>query len=119
MKKFIVCLLILSGCSPRETDFIPGIYVKQFTQEYNIGSDTLVITAADEPGSNYAIERHLKYTPVKDGKKLSAHAETANWFGNYNRDSKQLMVQPSGKVLTFSPERQCVYMGYSVYQKVK
>ncbi len=119
MKKLMVGLLVLCGCSQREADFVPGMYVKQFAQEYNVGSDTLVISAVNVSEGNYSIARHLTYVPIKDGKRLKPQSERANWLGSYNKDSKQLMVKPSGKVLTFSEEKQCLYIGNSVYNKIK
>jgi hypothetical protein len=110
---------MLSGCSQQETDFIPGTYVKQFAQQYNIGSDTLIITAVTPSGGSYAIARYLSYVPIKDGKRLKAQSESAHWMGGYNKDSKQLIVQPSGKVLTFSQDSNCLYIGNSMYNKIK
>lgn len=117
--KSLLCALMLGGCSEPDADFIPGTYVKQFTQQYNIGSDTLVINVVNPSEGSYSIARHLTYVPIKDGKRLKQQSERANWFGSYNKDSKQLMVQPSGKVLTFSEEKQCLYIGNSVYNKIK
>jgi hypothetical protein len=115
----LLSVLMLGGCSQPETDFIPGMYVKQFAQEYNVGSDTLVISTVNVSEGNYSIARHLAYVPIKDGKRLKQQSQRANWLGSYNKDSKQLTVQPSGKVLTFSEAKQCLYIGNSVYNKVK
>ncbi len=122
MKKIIVCLLLLSSCvlwDDNIKEFIPGMYVKQFQQQYASGSDTLVITTQDETTNRYNIERHLSYIPVHDGKVLSLQNETAAWYGIYNKDDKQLIVRPSGKIIAFSPEKNCLYIGTSVYKKVK
>lgn len=116
--KCLLFVLMLDGCSRFEIDFIPGTYVKQFMQKYNEGSDTLVITVVNPSGS-YAVSRHLNFTPIKDGKKLKPQLQIANWLGTYNKNSKQLMIQPNGKVLTFSEEKQCLYIGNSVYKKLK
>ena len=122
MKKFIVCILLLSGCAlsgDNIKDFIPGIYVKQFQQQYASGNDTLVITIQDETTNSYNIERHLGYIPVHDGKVLNLQNETAVWYGIYNKDDRQLIVRPGGKMISFSLEKQCLYIGNSIYKKVK
>ena len=122
MKKFIVCLLLLSGCAlsgDNIKEFIPGMYVKEFQQQYASGSDTLVITIADETTNSYNIERHLSYLPMHDGKVLNRQNETAAWYGIYSKDNKQMIVQPNGKIISFSPEKNCLYIGNSTYKKVK
>lgn len=122
MKKIIVGLLLLGGCTlSRDSikDFIPGIYVKQFQQQYASGSDTLVIAIQDETTNSYNIERHLSYIPVHDGKVLNRQNETAVLYGIYNKGNKQLIVRPGGKMISISPEKNCLYIGNSVYKKVK
>jgi hypothetical protein len=115
----LLLAIMLGGCSQPDADFIPGMYVKQFAQQYNTGSDTLVIEVVNSSVGRYVITRCLSYTPINDGKKLKQQQQMAKWLGSYNRDSKQLIVQPNGKVLTFSQEKQCLYMGNGIYQKIK
>lgn len=117
--KCLLFVLMLDGCSRPEIDFIPGTYVKQFVQEYNEGCDTLAVTVVNPLDGSYAVSRHLNFTPIKNGKKLKPQLQIAQWFGMYNKNSKQLMIQPNGKVLTFSEEKQCLYIGNSIYNKLK
>ncbi|MGN6212062.1 hypothetical protein [Parafilimonas sp.] len=122
MKKIIVCLFLLSGCALSDgniKDFIPGMYVKEFQQQYASGNDTLVITIVDETTNSYNIERHLSYIPVHDGKVLNRQNETTTWYGIYSKNNKQMIVQPNGKIISFSPEKNCLYIGNSTYKKVK
>ena len=122
MKKIIVCLFLLSGCAfsgDTIKEFIPGMYVKEFQQQYASGNDSLVITIVDETTNSYNIERHLSYIPVHDGKVLNQQNETTTWYGIYSKNNKQMIVQPNGKIIAFSPEKNCLYIGNSVYKKVK
>jgi len=122
MKKFMVCLLLLSGCGLSNNnveDFIPGMYVKDFQQQYSSGSDTLIITIEDDATGKYNIERRLSYVPVHDGKALNAKHEKQLWVALYNAGTKQLVVQRTGRLVSFSPEKQILTIGNSVYNKIK
>jgi len=122
MKKLVICLLLLSGCglsASNVKEFIPGTYVRDFQQQYSSGSDTLIINLADEVTGRYNIGRHLGYVSVRDGKALDAKKEKQMWVALYNADTKQLVIQRTGRLVSFSPEKQSLAIGNSVYNKIK
>ena len=124
MKKVFVALVILSfGCTT-STDpvkgFIPGTYVRHYQDEYTNSYDTLTISAITSSGSEgYTIAKRTTYQKTRDGVTYPKKNEAQEWVADYNKETKTLVVGPSGKQLYFDPSKGELKMGTMPYKKIK
>ncbi|MBN8837158.1 MAG: hypothetical protein J0I09_07865 [Sphingobacteriia bacterium] len=98
---------------------IPGVYVHAFDQEYARGNDTLFITVLTDEAVTYKVEHHITYLPVRDGKLQSVKNVSEAWTALYHTDTRQLVEQRKGKVFSFSPAGDCLYIGASKFDKIR
>lgn len=125
MKQLLILLAIalVIGCSNTQShnikSFIPGVYVKEISQEFAKGMDTLVIESLDETTGSYTIVRRSGYQQTIDGRVLTPKTEMHKWTAVYNEQTKQLTEQNKGRVFTFSPNQNTLSMGSSEYRKIK
>ncbi len=122
MKTTLVSMVLLMGCQLSGGDtvrsFIPGTYVKTINQEFSTGNDTLFISLISNPGNNYQIVRHTSYRRIIDGKVLPVENEMEKSTGIYNRIDKVLNETREGSIISFSPDKNELYVGAAMYRKV-
>jgi len=117
----LIALIIttLYSCSPTsKTTDISGTYVTQFTNEYSITSDTLVV-ASEANSQTYSIERRTGFNKIRDGKTLPKEFKVAKWVSSYNIEKQMLQETELGKQISVLSEKQSLKLGDSEYQKVK
>src|SRR6476661_2863853 len=116
----IACFAFFGCSSPDESTrlFIPGTYVKEIKDEFTEGMDTLTIKVLDYKSYNYTITRNTSYSQTIDGKTLPAKSDMHKWIAVFRPTTMQLIEQSQGRVFTFSPERNVLSMGSSVYRKI-
>lgn len=123
MKKFlIVVITFLSACNgllkqKDVQDFIPGTYVKPINQPFATGGDTLVISPA--AGTGYLIVKKSGYQRVQDGKPQPYEHHDQQWTAVYDEKAGLLYEQRYGKVLSFDPKTDCLFVGGTKYRKIK
>lgn len=120
---FFIAGFFVASCNSLQQDkvrdFIPGVYVKEISQEFAKGMDTLIIELLDETAGSYTIMRRSGYQQTIDGRKLTPKNEVYKWTAVFDADTKQLREQNKGKVFTFSLEQNTLTMGSSEYRKIK
>lgn len=117
----LIALIIttLYSCSPTsKTTDISGTYVTQFTNEYSITSDTLVV-ASEANSQTYSIERRTGFNKIRNGKTLPKEFKVAKWVSSYNIEKQMLQETELGKQISVLSEKQSLKLGDSEYQKVK
>jgi hypothetical protein len=123
MKKYKILLLcflcsILHSCNQgNEPNFIPGTYVREVENEFSVGRDTLVIGAVNQV--TYSIIHNGSYHRIKDGKLLPVKNISENWTATYDENKKILMESKRGKIISFDPSKNILFVGTSLYKKIK
>lgn len=125
MKKNKIALLyyflctVFYSCSLQtgSKDFIPGTYVREVKNEFSIGRDTLVIGAVNQV--TYSIIHNGSYRRIKDGKLLPVKNISENWTATYDENNKVLMESKRGKIISFDPSKNILFVGSSPYKKIK
>jgi hypothetical protein len=114
---YILCN-VYSSCNPGNTkDFIPGTYVREVNNEFSTGKDTLVIATINDRA--YTILHKGSYQRIKDGELLPVKSMSENWSVTYD-DHKQILIEAKrGKVISFDPARNILFVGSSLYKKIK
>lgn len=98
-------------------DFIPGIYVREFSHEFAFGYDTLLIRHIK--ANTYSIEKRSGYQRLREGAATESVRNIEKWTGLYNEREQHIMEQRRGKLLTFQPVEDKLLLGASEYYKVK
>jgi hypothetical protein len=118
MKTFIIFivpfLFILFSChfgSESVRDFIPGTYVK--------GTDTLVIARQSSQSNVYYILRKTSFQRVRNGKPQRRQYETEQWMGVYSEPEKIIRETRRGKILSFDPAMNRLYLERKEFTKIK
>lgn len=118
----VVGLFILIACNTKEKDkietFIPGVYVCAINNEFSKGDDTLFITLISNEGNSYRIVRHTSFQRLINGKKLPIQRKSEVWTAIYNHEDKLLFETKNGKVLSFNPDKDLLFVGSNMYRKI-
>ena len=97
--------------------FIPGIYVREISNEYSIGRDTLAISHFN--ASTYAIVHYSTYQRIEEGQLLPKERKVEKWVALYDKKAALLKEGKRGRLLSFQPQNNRLLVGSSPYQKVK
>ena len=120
--RYLIIFLFISSFScgtgaQQVRDFIPGVYVREFSHEFAFGYDTLIIRHTK--ANTYSIEKRSGYQRLREGKEPELVRNREQWTGLYNEREQHLMEQRRGKLLTFQLEEGKLLLGASEYYKVK
>ncbi len=98
--------------------FIPGTYARfsdhQFRKEY----DTLKIEVASEKGNNYRLVKSSSFQKKLDGQVLPWEYKNEEWIAIYDEEKRILNEVTRGKVISFFPERNLLFVGKTEYKKI-
>ena len=122
MKPAIILLLLTAACRFSDGDmvksFVAGTYVAEINQEFSTGNDTLFIIQISSSGENFKIIKHTTYRRRLDGKQFPLERKTRVSIGIYNKETKILTETPTGRIISFNPEKKELYVGAGVYNKI-
>src|SRR5690349_10285226 len=115
MKQFFLipaCLLLLIlGCGiltakDQVKGFIPGTYIRHYTDEYTESYDTITIQPITPAGSDgYAITKRSRFEKINDAGKKEPGYELKHWSGVYDEKTKTLWLESAGKRMYFDPQK--------------
>lgn len=97
-------------------DFIPGVYVRNFSTEFAVGSDTLEVSLPE--GDVYVLEKRSGFQRVLNGRLGVAEWRTEKWVARWDAEQGLLYEQQKGKVVQVRPEKKQLLVGASVYVKI-
>lgn len=117
---FYFSLTSCNGLNKDEVqDFIRGVYCRHYMDEYTNSYDSVEIKLITKEGSEgYVVNKKSRYQKMIDGKKTPFDYKTEQWFGNYEKDSKTLYIEKSGKRIYFDPKEGELKMGGMPYKKL-
>jgi len=122
--KLLMLLTLLTGChmfssKGKLRDFIPGTYASAWSSPYSQTRDTLLIAPLTEDGSvTYTITRRTYIEYNAAFRKREPEYRIVRWTGSYNPGAKTVVLENSGRVLSFDPDKQQLMMGIVVYKKL-
>jgi hypothetical protein len=115
--KPLIVVLCLAGCQAERTEnFIPGTYIRSFTQEFSVAADTLFI--AGSGNKMYAITRKTGYKRIENGKTGNKQYKTAHWVARFDPETNFLYELQHGKVITLYPDSGYIRVMNSLYRKI-
>jgi hypothetical protein len=121
---FFYCLL-LSACNNIFTtknkvkESLPGTYVNHSAGSYSSAFDTLIISKESEEGNSFLIERRVSFQKIRHGVLQSKEYHLEHWLAMYDDKTKVLTETKRGKILSYNPDKQKLYLNNSVYQKIE
>lgn len=120
---FVIAVLLMScglfGKKVSVQEFIPGVYVAQWTSEFADSRDTLQIEALAAPSEGmYAITRRSYHVYNQRTKRRKPAYELQHWTASYAQREQVLLVHKNGRVLSFDPAKQEMRMGITIYRKL-
>lgn len=119
-----ILLLAIYSCGPITNDkvkpFIPGTYIRHYTDEYTDSYDTITIQPITPAGSEgYAITKRSRFEKINDaGKKVPGY-ELKHWMGVYHEKTKTLWLETAGKRSYFDPAKGELKIGTQPYKKIQ
>lgn len=127
MKLILVCCMMLiafalvwfaaSKLFKREKieNWITGVYIRLVSNDFSKGADTLTIT--QQTANQFRIKRRMGFQRIMEGKVFEPEYKSEEWTGIYNEQTKQVLEQQHGKVLSFKKDK--MWVGTSEYKKLK
>jgi hypothetical protein len=94
---------------------ISGIYVRSIQHEFATGADTLIVTPLE--GQMYQIVKRSGFQRIRDGKKLPYEHKVENRTGRYDAKSGVIQELQKGKVISFAPGENKLFLGGVPYKK--
>lgn len=118
MKKILLCCL-LYGCGSQMAtkNFISGTYTREVSNEYSLGKDTLVISADNEV--TYSIIHKGTYQRKKEHHLLPPERKYEKWTASYDEHNQTLIENKRGKIISFDASKDILFVGSSMYKKIK
>lgn len=121
MRLIIILAIVAISCNSGATDvkeFIPGMYIRHFEDLYSKGDDTLIISKIDNINS-YFILHKTTFQKLRNNQLSAPEETTENWSAVYNPRDKILYEQKRERMLSFMPDSNKMFVGGSVYYKIK
>lgn len=120
-----ITVMMLCGCSiitqkDKVRSFIPGVYVRYYTDEYTDSYDTLTIkTITTEGSKGYIVIKRSHFQKLgNDGNKFSGYG-LKKWTGVYDDKTKTVWLKEPGKEIYFDPANNELKIGTQSYKKLK
>lgn len=120
----IIFILMVIGCKDKSTSvkiekFIPGVYVRQYKDEYTKSFDTLEIRKVTQSGGyRYSVIKKTTYKRLNIREFPTNNAKLKEWVGYFEEGTNSLLLEPGGKRVHFEPELMEAIMGAHPYKKI-
>ncbi len=99
--------------------FIPGTYSADWSTEFNQTKDTLLLEPLTENGSEtFRITRRSHIEFINAAKDKAPEYKIAKWTGTYDVKTKTIFINNNGRVLSFDPKKEIMWMGTTMYKKL-
>jgi hypothetical protein len=121
---FTCLVMAIIGCngltqSDTVKEFIPGTYSAEWQTELNTTRDTLSLQALTQDGSaTYLIIRRSQVTFINAAKNRPPEYRLVKWAGTYDSKTKTIFINNNGRVLSFEPQKEILWMGTIKYKKL-
>ena len=120
---YLLLMVVLTGCSLVQQDriknFIPGVYVRYYADEYTESYDTIRITRSSGPGKeNYSVIKRRRTAKVDNNGKIVPGYELKKWTATFDAKSQSLWITNAGKAIYFYPARRELRIGTEPYKKL-
>jgi hypothetical protein len=119
-----ILVLAIYGCglianSDDVKPFIPGVYVRHYTDEYTDSYDTITVqTITPSSSYSYAVIKRSRFEKLNDDDKKVPGYELKHWTGIYDDKTKTIWLQAAGKRIYFDPAKSELKIGTEPYKKL-
>jgi hypothetical protein len=110
--------LIFWACKKEPGD-ISGQYANESASTYSRAFDTLVITKESSEENIFSVERRVSFQRMRNGKFMSKEYKLENWMALYDAKTNVLTDMKKGRTIECLPEKKKLFLGNSVYLKIK
>lgn len=117
----VMILLSCNGLPQTDSvkNFIPGTYCAEWENEFKKATDTIEIQLLTQNGSeSYRISRRVHLTFVNQLKATPSEYKAQSWTGTYSKNSKTVIINNTGSILSFDPVKKILWWGTSSYKKL-
>lgn len=121
----MLCLIFTfcARCKPGiDKGIIPGTYTQYTELHHDEDSFTRLFDTLDIQSSGkevYNVIRRYRTFKTVDGRALEPEYKTRRWTGDYREKSQTILVNETGKVITFYPESDAITLGGVSYKKME
>ena len=99
--KFIIALVLVSGCALRDARGIEGMYIRESVGEFSRASDTLIIYDCDKKTGGCLVQRNTGFTRIKGGIAQAKERRSEKMSTDYNEGTGKLTDRKTGRVFSF------------------
>ncbi len=112
-------LILLQACSStqQENAAIPGMYVRQFHNEFGTGWDTVVIEPQSGVANGYVVTHHIQTIRKGDDQVATPMRKELVLPSTWNRNEKVLVTSRLGRKYTF-PQKDTLMLGTARYKRI-
>lgn len=116
--------ILITGCNSlsagkRIRALLPGTYVNESASSYSRVFDTLRIAKEGDDGNLFSVERSVSFNRLIQGKLCSKEYHLEHWTGIYDEGTNLLTDTKKGRVYVYVPEKKKLFLGNTVYLKLK
>jgi hypothetical protein len=116
---YVVFVFLSLRCGLMQPDkvkaFVPGVYVRHYTDEYTDSYDTITIRAVND---KYEVIKKTKFEKVMNNGGTAPGYTIQRWTGNYDDKTKSLWLEQAGKAISFNPAKKELIIGTQPYKKL-
>jgi len=110
--------LFFWACKKKPVE-ISGLYINESASTYSRAFDTLEITKEDNETNIFSVERSVSFQRIRNGKFLSKEYKLENWMALYDEKTNVLTDLKKGRTIECLPEKKKLFLGNSVYLKIR
>ena len=122
MKKLLI-VFILAGCGHSGESgapaFLPGIYVRESTNEFSHIADTFMVRRTVAGANEYQVQRRSSFQRIHGAVKMPVELQSEEWLGVYDPSKWMLAGMDKNQELSYAPKENRLYHGADAYEKVE
>ncbi len=121
-RTILIALIAITAirCKNKSTNSdLTGTFISNNKSEYSIASDTLVISAVNQSGKNYQIERKTGFQKIRDGVVQEKEFKNEKWQSTWDEYKQVLSETDYGRQITLGKNGQVLTLKNTQYQRIK
>ncbi len=118
----ILSFMLLAACNSenrKKHNWVKGVYVTHYENEYSKAIDTIEITPLNEKAGTFHYARRTGYRRKSNGAAGPHQYKTEHSTCVYNEATAQLHEQRHGRVYSISADGESLTSGNSIYKRIQ
>jgi uncharacterized lipoprotein NlpE involved in copper resistance len=111
--------LVFLGCNNKtRKDDLSGAFTNQSKSEYSTASDTLIISAINQSGNTYQIERKTGFQQIRNNVAQPKQYKNEKWQATWDVDKQILSETELGRQISFDNDKHSLLLKNTRYQRI-